>query len=61
YYPSPLPAQQAFAAYAPPGRAWPHAELASARTLALPIYPHLTDVQVEHIADAVCDFEGGNR
>lgn len=59
YYPSPLPAQPAFAEYAPPGRFWPHAELASSRILALPIYPHLTDAQVEHIADAVCAFPGG--
>jgi dTDP-4-amino-4,6-dideoxygalactose transaminase len=61
YYPAPLPSQPAFARYAPSGRIWPHAELASARILALPIYPHLTDAQVEHIADAVCDFPGGPR
>ncbi|WP_091449312.1 DegT/DnrJ/EryC1/StrS family aminotransferase [Actinokineospora iranica] len=59
YYPAPLPAQPAFAPYARPGQYWPHAELACARTLALPLYPHLTDAQVEHIADAVCDFPGG--
>lgn len=59
YYPSPLPAQPAFAEYAPPGRFWPHAELASSRILALPIYPHLTDAQVEHVADAVRSFPGG--
>ncbi|GLZ36442.1 DegT/DnrJ/EryC1/StrS family aminotransferase [Actinokineospora sp. NBRC 105648] len=61
YYPAPLPSQPAFARFARPGQYWPHAELASARTLALPIYPHLTDAQVEHIADAVCDFPGGPR
>ncbi|SER43639.1 DegT/DnrJ/EryC1/StrS family aminotransferase [Actinokineospora terrae] len=61
YYPAPLPAQPAFAPYARQGQYWPHAELASARTLALPIYPHLTDAQVEHIADAVCDFPGSPR
>ncbi len=56
YYPSPLPHQPAFAAFAAAGQRWPHAEQASARTLAIPVYPHLTDAQVEHIADAVCDF-----
>ncbi|PPK64071.1 DegT/DnrJ/EryC1/StrS family aminotransferase [Actinokineospora auranticolor] len=61
YYPSPLPAQPAFARFARPGQFWPHAELACARTLALPCYPHLTDAEVEHIADAVCDFSGGPR
>lgn len=56
YYPTPLPAQPAFTQYARGRRFWPHAELAGARMLALPIYPHLTDGQVEHIADAVCAF-----
>lgn len=61
YYPTPLPAQQAFAPYARAGRHWPHAELACARTLALPIHPHLTDAEVEAVADAVCSFPGGAR
>jgi dTDP-4-amino-4,6-dideoxygalactose transaminase len=56
YYPAPLPRQPAFARYAPPGRTWPHAEHASAHTLAIPIYPHLTDAEVEHIADTVVGF-----
>jgi dTDP-4-amino-4,6-dideoxygalactose transaminase len=56
YYPVPLPRQPAFAAFAPEGSRWPHAEMASRRTLAIPLYPHLTDAQVEQIADAVCDF-----
>lgn len=60
YYPLPLPRQPAFAAFAPEGRQWPHAERASRQTLAIPIYPHLCDADVEHIADAVCEFaEGG--
>jgi dTDP-4-amino-4,6-dideoxygalactose transaminase len=58
YYPLPLPRQTAFAPYAPPGRRWPRAEQASARIAALPIYPHLTDTQVEYIADAVVAFAG---
>jgi dTDP-4-amino-4,6-dideoxygalactose transaminase len=56
YYPSPLPRQPAFARFVTAGQRWPHAEQASARTLAIPLYPHLTDAQVEHIAQAVCDF-----
>jgi dTDP-4-amino-4,6-dideoxygalactose transaminase/SAM-dependent methyltransferase len=56
YYPRPLPGQPAFARYAPPGRCWPHAERASRQALAVPIYPQLTDAQVECIADAVCEF-----
>lgn len=56
YYPAPLPAQPAFAPHAPPGASWPNAAAAAATILALPVYPHLTDAQVEHIADAVCEF-----
>lgn len=55
YYPLPLPRQPAFAGFAAEGQRWSHAEQASRRTLAIPIYPHLTDAQVERIADAVCD------
>ncbi|MGH3766315.1 MAG: DegT/DnrJ/EryC1/StrS family aminotransferase [Pseudonocardiaceae bacterium] len=60
YYPTPLPHQPAFASA---GQRWPHAEQASRRTLAIPVYPHLTDAQVEHIAGAVCDWAqtGGAR
>jgi dTDP-4-amino-4,6-dideoxygalactose transaminase len=58
YYPLPLPRQAAFARHVRPGQRWPHAESASRRTLALPIYPHLTDAQVEYIADAVCESAG---
>jgi dTDP-4-amino-4,6-dideoxygalactose transaminase len=53
YYPAPLPAQPAFAR---PTGTWPNAEAASRTILALPVYPHLTDAEVEHVADAVCQF-----
>jgi dTDP-4-amino-4,6-dideoxygalactose transaminase len=56
YYPSPLPLQAAFAPHADPRGRWPRAEAASARILAIPVYPHLTDAQVERIADTVCAF-----
>ncbi|RVU23680.1 DegT/DnrJ/EryC1/StrS family aminotransferase [Streptomyces antnestii] len=59
YYPRPLPAQAAFAPYAPAGRRWPGAERASRCTLSIPVHPLLTDAQVEHIADAVCAFATG--
>lgn len=57
YYPVPLPRQPAFAHLAAE-RAWPRAEDACRRILAIPVYPHLTDCQVEHIADTVCAFAG---
>ncbi|WP_409475025.1 DegT/DnrJ/EryC1/StrS family aminotransferase [Streptomyces sp. HC307] len=58
YYPLPLPRQAAFAPFTGPQDRWPNAERASAQALALPVYPHLTDAQVEYIADAVCEFAG---
>ena len=61
YYPAPLPAQPAFSAYAPDGATWPNAEAASGTILALPVYPHLTDPEVEHIADAVCQFASNRK
>ncbi|WP_433247353.1 DegT/DnrJ/EryC1/StrS family aminotransferase [Actinomadura nitritigenes] len=61
YYPRPLPAQPAFAPYARPGGSWPNAESAARRTISLPLYPNLTDAQVEHIADTVCAFTDVHR
>jgi dTDP-4-amino-4,6-dideoxygalactose transaminase len=61
YYPLPLPHQPAFARFAPPGREWPHARAASRRQLALPVNPHLTDAEVEYVADTVCAFAAGGR
>ncbi|MFC3453807.1 DegT/DnrJ/EryC1/StrS family aminotransferase [Amycolatopsis speibonae] len=56
YYRDALPRQPAFTSYVRPDGAWPGADLAARRSLAIPIYPQLTDQQVEHIADAVCEF-----
>ncbi|MBK0869248.1 DegT/DnrJ/EryC1/StrS family aminotransferase [Saccharopolyspora sp. HNM0986] len=56
YYPLPLPRQVAFAPYAAAEQSWPNAERASARILALPIHPHLSDTDVARVADAVREF-----
>jgi dTDP-4-amino-4,6-dideoxygalactose transaminase len=61
YYPAPLPTQPAFSRYAPEGAVWPNAAAASRTILALPVYPHLTDAEVEHIADAVCQFASNRK
>nr|WP_255429987.1 DegT/DnrJ/EryC1/StrS family aminotransferase [Streptomonospora sp. PA3] len=61
YYPSPLPHQPAFTSCAPPGARWPNAESAARRILSIPLYPHLSDAQVEHIADSVCAFARSSR
>jgi dTDP-4-amino-4,6-dideoxygalactose transaminase len=56
YYPQALPRQPAFAPYTRPGDRWPAADRAAERALSIPVYPHLTDSQIERIAEAVCDF-----
>ncbi|MGF1428817.1 DegT/DnrJ/EryC1/StrS family aminotransferase [Kitasatospora sp. LaBMicrA B282] len=56
YYPQALPRQPAFAPYTLPGDGWPAAERVAERALSIPVHPHLTDGQIERIADAVCDF-----
>lgn len=61
YYPRTLPAQPAFASHAPRDACWPNAASAARRNLALPLYPHLSDAQVEHIADTVRAFAHESR
>ena len=56
YYPLPLPRQAAFARYAAVGDDWPAAQHAAERALSIPVYPHLTDADVERIVDAVRRF-----
>ncbi|MFF5258467.1 DegT/DnrJ/EryC1/StrS family aminotransferase [Actinomadura viridis] len=56
YYPVPLPLQPAFAEFAPEGVRWPGAEQVSRRNLAIPIWPHMSDADVEYVADSVCEF-----
>ncbi|MFI5557550.1 DegT/DnrJ/EryC1/StrS family aminotransferase [Streptomyces sp. NPDC051738] len=61
YYPRPLPAQRAFAPYAPPASRWPHAQQAAISHLALPVHHMLTDAQVQLVADLVCAFATEHR
>ncbi|OKJ05310.1 DegT/DnrJ/EryC1/StrS family aminotransferase [Kitasatospora sp. CB01950] len=56
YYPRPLPRQPAFTAFAPADAHWPNAERAARQCLSIPIYPHLTDAQVDRITAAVHSF-----
>ena len=56
YYPKSLHMQACFADLGYKQGAFPVAEKACEEVLALPIFPELTDAQIERVADAVLAF-----
>jgi dTDP-4-amino-4,6-dideoxygalactose transaminase len=56
YYPVPLHLQDCFAYLASKAGAFPESERAAKQTLALPIYPELTDSQVRFVAECIREF-----
>lgn len=59
YYPYPLHLQPAFAFLDPDEGSFPEAEQASLTTLALPLYPELTDTEVDSTVERVVEFYDG--
>lgn len=53
HYPCPVHLQKAYAGLGYVEGDFPHAERAALEVLSLPIYPELTDAQVDHVAAAV--------
>ncbi len=58
YYPVPLHLQECFEYLGTKPGTLPHTEAASLETLALPIFPDLSQDQLKHVADRVVGFVG---
>ena len=56
YYPVPFHRQECFAGITPPGAAFPVADRAAERSLALPIYGELTSAQLRHVVKSIAEF-----
>ena len=56
YYPLPFPLQPCFEPLGFRSGEFPEAERASRQCLALPIYPEITDGQLDHVVDTIAAF-----
>lgn len=56
YYPKTLAQQPSLAAFVPEGASFPNAEAATRDSLALPIFPGLTEAQQDYVVASVANF-----
>jgi dTDP-4-amino-4,6-dideoxygalactose transaminase len=56
YYPVPMHLQDCFAYLGYKADAFPESERAAKESLALPVYPELTESEAQYVVDCVCEF-----